>query len=138
LCEDASVAILVELKNIISQNVSDPGCQSVGKRGGRKLKRTRQGQLSRESWSLICETAIPMTPPTITTPATILSVFAIFSVMNSALSGGVSVGGEEGEGGAASDVKWCDGANPSGSVVARSDPVGCEDGGISDDPELEG
>lgn len=58
--------------------------------------------------------------------------------MNSALSGGVSVGGKEGEGGGASDVKWCNGANPSGSVVTRSGPVGCEDGGISDDPELEG
>jgi hypothetical protein len=77
-------------------------------------------------------------PPTITTPATILSFFIIFLSKYSALSGGVPVGGEEGEGGGASDVKWRDGANPSGSVVARSDPVGCEDGGISDDPELEG
>jgi hypothetical protein len=31
---------------------------------------------------------------------------------NSALFGGVSIGGEEGVG--PSDVEWCDGANPSG------------------------
>ena len=84
----------------------------------------------------------------VVTPPRTKSFFIIFLLKNSALSGGVSVGGE-GEGGDASDVKWCerddpskaeccDGANPSGSVVARSDPVSCGDGGISDNPELEG
>ncbi|KAF8493241.1 hypothetical protein F5888DRAFT_1636715 [Russula emetica] len=58
-----------------------------------------------------------MVPPTIATPATILS-------------GGVSVGGEECEGGGPSGVKWCDGASSSGSVIARSDPESCGDGGI--------
>ena len=62
---------------------------------------------------LICEPAIPaITPLMIATPATVLSFFIIFLLKNSALSGGVSVGGEEGEGGDPSDVK--DGANPSG------------------------
>jgi len=55
-----------------------------------------------------------MAPPTIVTPTTILSFFIIFLLRNSALSGGVSVGGEEGEGGDPSDVKGCDGAKPSG------------------------
>jgi hypothetical protein len=53
-----------------------------------------------------------MVPLTIITPATIPIFFIIFLLKNSALSGGVSVGGEEGEGGDPSDVK--DGANPSG------------------------
>jgi hypothetical protein len=50
-----------------------------------------------------------MVPPTIATPATILSFFIIFLLKNSALSGGVSAGGEEVEGGDPSDVKWCGG-----------------------------
>jgi hypothetical protein len=37
----------------------------------------------------------------------------MFLLKNSALSGGVSVGGEEGEGGGAFGVKWCDGASTS-------------------------
>ena len=51
-------------------------------------------------------------PPMIVTPAAILIFFIIFSLKNPALSEGVSVGGEEGEGGGPSGVK--DGANPSG------------------------
>jgi hypothetical protein len=109
-CEDASVAILVELKKIICQDVSDSGCQTVGKRGGRKQKHTRQGQLSWKSRCLICgPTILAMVPPTIATPATILSFFIIFLLKNFALSGGVSAGSEEGEGDDPSDVKWCGG-----------------------------
>jgi hypothetical protein len=54
-----------------------------------------------------------MVPPTIITPAAIPSFFIIFFSKNSVLSGGVSVGGEEGEGDNPSDVKSCDGANAS-------------------------
>jgi hypothetical protein len=64
-----------------------------------------------------------MVPPTITTPATIPIFFIIFLLKDSALSEGVSVGGEEGEGGEPSGVEdganpsgieWCEGTNPSG------------------------
>jgi hypothetical protein len=54
-----------------------------------------------------------MVPPTITTPATIPIFFIIFLLKNFAFSGGVSVGGGEGECGDPSDVKWSDGINPS-------------------------
>lgn len=54
-------------------------------------------------------------PPTINVPATIPTAFFItFLLKNLALSRGVSVGGEEGEGVDPSDVEWRDGANPSG------------------------
>jgi hypothetical protein len=60
----------------------------------------------------------------IVTPATILSFFIIFLLKNLALSGGVSVGGEEGEGDdppgvkdgvgpSGIDIKSCEGTNPS-------------------------
>jgi hypothetical protein len=132
LCEDAGVTALVELKNIISQIVSDSGGQSVGKRGERKPKRTRQGQLS------ICEPAIlAITPPMITTPATTLSFFIIFLLKDSALSGGVSAGGEEGEGGDPSGVKDGPGVSPSGIEWCEgTDPPdidSCEGTGASDD-----
>ena len=91
-----------------------------------------------------------MAPPMIPPPARTLSPFTISSLKNFALSGGVSVGGEESEGGdpsvvkwsdggGGSEAKWCDGVNPSGSVVAGPDPVSCGGGcGISNVPEPEG
>lgn len=48
------------------------------------------------------------------TPTTIPIFFVIFLLKNSALSGGISAGGEDDEGGDTSDVKPCDGASPSG------------------------
>ncbi|KAF8490808.1 hypothetical protein F5888DRAFT_1739706 [Russula emetica] len=65
-----------------------------------------------------------MVPPTIATPATILSFFIIFLLKNFASSGGVSVGDEEleGEGCDPSNVKCCDGANPSGIEWCESTP----------------
>jgi hypothetical protein len=53
-----------------------------------------------------------MVLPMMATPATILSFFIMFSLKIPALSGGTSVGGEEGEGGDPSGVE--DGAKPSG------------------------
>src|SRR6266566_7686562 len=86
-------------------------------RGGRKQKRTRQGQLSWQSRCLICEPAIPaMMPPMITTPATILSFFIIFLFKNFAFSGGISVGGGGGDDGNPTDIELCEGANPSDAV----------------------
>jgi len=74
-----------------------------------------------------------MTPPTIATPATILRFFIIFLLNNSALSGVVSVGGEEGEGGGPSGVKWCDGASTSDIEWCEgTEPSDAED---SDPPE---
>jgi hypothetical protein len=63
-----------------------------------------------------------MTPPITITPAKILSFFIIFSLKNPALSGGVSVGGED-EGGNPSGVK--DGGDPSG-IKDGTNPSGME------------
>ncbi|KAI0271863.1 hypothetical protein BGY98DRAFT_1005210, partial [Russula aff. rugulosa BPL654] len=46
--------------------------------------------------------------------------FIIFLLKNSALSGGVSVGRDGDEGGNTSDVKSCDGANPSGIELCEA------------------
>jgi len=69
----------------------------------------------------------------IATPATILSFFTIFLLKNSALSGGVSVGGE-GEGGDPSGIK--DGGDPSSVKDGGnlSDIEWCED---SDPPDAD-
>lgn len=77
-----------------------------------------------------------MVPPTIIAPATILIFFIIFLLKNSALSRGVSVGGDEGEGSDPSDVK--DGANPSGVEWSEgTDPpdIGSSEGTSPSDAE---
>ncbi|KAF8493269.1 hypothetical protein F5888DRAFT_1636737 [Russula emetica] len=70
-----------------------------------------------------------MAPPTIVTPAPILTFFIISLLKNSASSEGVLVGGEESEGG--------DPSSPSGIGCENADPsgpsgIGCEDADSSD------
>ena len=78
-----------------------------------------------------------MAPPMTAVPARILSPFTISLLKNSALTGGASVDSEECAGGHPPEATWCDGANPSGSVVAGFNRVSCGGGGsISDVPEL--
>ena len=69
-----------------------------------------------------------MVLPMTATPITIPIFFIIFLLKNSALSGGVSVGGEGDEDGDTSNVKSCDGANPSRiELCGDSDPSDAEE-----------